>query len=31
MPRMRQYGIEGNLIWNEMKKNLPSNFREDDS
>ena len=31
MPRMRQYGIEGNLIWNEMKLNLPSNFREDDS
>ncbi|MCL4138336.1 UNVERIFIED_CONTAM: hypothetical protein GTU68_024250 [Idotea baltica] len=30
MPRMRQYGLEGNLIWNEMKLNLPSNFREDD-
>jgi GntR family negative regulator for fad regulon and positive regulator of fabA len=28
---IRQYGIESNQIWMEMKLRLPSNFTEDDS
>lgn len=27
---IRQYGIESAMIWNEMKKQLPTNFTEDD-
>jgi GntR family negative regulator for fad regulon and positive regulator of fabA len=28
---IRHYGIESALIWNEMKKQLPTSFTEDDS
>ncbi|MGR5251661.1 fatty acid metabolism transcriptional regulator FadR [Vibrio astriarenae] len=28
---VRKYGIESSLIWNQMKKTLPSDFTEDDA
>ncbi|MCG7495851.1 fatty acid metabolism transcriptional regulator FadR [Vibrio sp. Of7-15] len=31
MIRIRQYGIEGGMLWAQMKDTLPSNFTEDDS